>query len=102
MSFAKLTDTEILSDLGERIRRYRLQQNVTQEHLAQSAGIATRTLRNLESGGDVQLSTVIRILRALGRLDALDSFLPRPKVSPMELLRSGGTQRKRARGSRDG
>ncbi len=98
MLFTPFTDSEILAELGERLRRYRLQQNVTQEHLAQAAGVATRTLRNVESGGDMQLSTVIRILRALGRLDALDSFLPHPRISPMELLHSGGTERKRARG----
>ena len=58
-------------------------------------------MRNVENGGDVQLGTLLRILRALGRLDALDAFLPRPGVSPMELLRSGGRERQRASASRD-
>jgi len=102
MSFVSHTDKEILAELGRRLGRYRLQQNVTQEDLARAAGVSTRTIRNAEGGADTQLSTVVRILRALGRLDALDAFLPRPGVSPMELLRTGGVERKRARGSRDG
>jgi transcriptional regulator with XRE-family HTH domain len=69
--------------------------------LARDAGVGNRTVRNLERGGDVQLGTLLRILRALGRLDALDAFLPRPGVSPMELLRSGGRERQRASASRD-
>jgi hypothetical protein len=56
----------------------------------------------VEQGEDVQLSTVIRMLRSLGRLDALDAFLPAPGVSPMELLRTGGRQRRRARKPRQG
>ena len=101
MSFTQLSEPEILAELGRRLRRYRLQQNLTQADLARDAGVGNRTVRNLESGGDVQLGTLLRILRALGRLDALDAFLPRPGVSPMELLRSGGRERQRASASRD-
>ncbi len=102
MTLTHLTEPEILVELGGRLRRYRLQQNVTQEDLARKAGVGTRTIRKLESGGDVQMSTITRILRALGRLDALDAFLPAPGISPMELLRSGGRERRRASASRDG
>ena len=101
MSLTHLSEPEILAELGHRLRRYRLQQNVTQAALARDAGVGTRTIRNVERGGDMQLSTVLRSLRALGRLDALDAFLPRPGVSPMELLRSGGRERRRASPSRD-
>ena len=78
---------------------------LTQAAVARAAGIGTRTVRNVEGGNDTQLSTLLRILRALGRLDALDAFLPRPGVSPMELLRTGGRERQRAgpaRRRRDG
>ena len=102
MSLNHLTDPEILTELGRRLRRYRLQQNVTQADLARAAGVGTRTIRNVESGGDVQFLTVVRVLRALGRLDALDAFLPAPGISPMELVLAGGKERRRASGRRDG
>ncbi len=102
MSFVDLAEMEILAELGGRLRRYRLQQNVTQADLARDAGISPRTIRNVERGEDTQLSTLIRILRVLGRLDGLDAFLPRPGVSPIELLATGGRERQRARRRPDG
>ena len=102
MSLIQLTDPEILTEIGRRLRRYRLQQNLTQADLARAAGVGTRTIHNVERGQDTQLSTVIGILRVLGRLDALDASLPRPGVSPMELLEAGGRERQRASASRDG
>jgi transcriptional regulator with XRE-family HTH domain len=98
VTLAQLTDSELIAEIGDRIRRYRLQQNLKQEDLARNAGISPRTVRNREGGGDVRLSTMIAVLRALGRTDAVDAFLPHPRVSPMELLEAGGSERRRARG----
>ena len=98
MTLAHLTDSELIAEIGKRIRRYRLQQNLMQQDLARIAGVSPRTVRNIESGGDVRLSTIIAVLRALGRTDAIDAFLPRPGVSPIELLETGGSERRRARG----
>jgi transcriptional regulator with XRE-family HTH domain len=102
MSLADRTDAEILVELGGRLRRYRLQQNVTQRGLAHAAGVDLRTIHNVEKGKGAQLATLVRVLRALGRLDAFDAFLPGIGLSPMELLRSGGRERQRARTGRDG
>jgi transcriptional regulator with XRE-family HTH domain len=102
MTLQQLTDEELIAEIGGRLRRYRLQGNITQAELARRAGISLRTLGNIETGRDVQLGTVIRILRALGRLDSLDAFLPEADVSPMELLRSRGRPRQRAGGPRGG
>jgi transcriptional regulator with XRE-family HTH domain len=87
---------EIQQELGRRLRRYRLQQDLSQDHVAQRSAISTRTLRSLEQGQDVHLSTLLRVLSTLGRLDALDAFLPPPKVSPLEYLQAGLKERKRA------
>jgi transcriptional regulator with XRE-family HTH domain len=38
--------------LGERIEKYRLLKNITQDALAEDAGIGVRTLRRVESGDD--------------------------------------------------
>lgn len=98
---SRSTDQEVVTELGGRLRRYRLQQNLSQAALAKRAGVATRTLRNLERGKDTQLSTLVRLLRALGRLDALEAFLPPPGLSPMELLKTRGRPRRRASRTRD-
>lgn len=91
------TTDEILRELGRRISRYRLQQNRTLQDVAAEAGISYRTAVRAEAGQRPTLATVVKILRALGRLDALDAFLPAPLVSPLQLAEMRGEERQRAR-----
>ncbi len=90
------TTSEALAEIGHRLERYRLQQNRTAADVAAAAGISVRTLARAEAGENPTLATVIQILRALGRLEALDAFLPAPLVSPMQLVKLRGRQRQRA------
>jgi len=94
--FRAMTTAEIQAELGRRLRRARLDANVRQAELARRAGLSVRTLRSIEAGADTQLSSLIRVLRALDRVEALDALLPEPTVSPMELLRRAGKRRQRA------
>jgi transcriptional regulator with XRE-family HTH domain len=82
-------DIEILRELGARLRAYRLQQNVPVADLARRAGLSKTTLTNLESGADFRVGSLLGVLRALGRLDALDALLPPPVVSPLHQVREG-------------
>ena len=82
-------DTEILRELGARLRAYRLQQNIPVADLARRAGLSKTTLTKLEAGADFRLGSLLGVLRALGRLDALDALLPPPIVSPLNLVREG-------------
>ena len=90
------TTAEILRELGQRIERYRLQQNRTLADVAASAGVGVRTAKRAEAGERPTLETVVRLLRALGRLDTLNAFLPVPLVSPLQLADLGGHERQRA------
>lgn len=90
------TTAEILRELGVRVQAYRLQQNQTVEQLAREAGIASRTINRAEAGQNTSLETVVKLLRALGRLDALDAVLPPPLVSPIQLAELQGRERRRA------
>ena len=92
----ELTDETILNELGSRIKKRRIQANITQEMLSYEAGISKRTIERLESGESVQLNSFIRILRALDLLSLLEASLPRAKAGPIELLRNRGKERKRA------
>lgn len=74
-----------LSRLGERVRSLRKQRAMTQAALADRAGLSARTLRSLEHGEDVQLSTLLRVLRALGTGDAIDRLVPPPTPSPIAM-----------------
>ena len=91
-----LSDEAILTELGQRIARTRIEQRLTQAEAAVQAGISKRTLERIESGASTQLSSFIRILRVLGLLARLEQLLPETGPSPMELLRHKGKERKRA------
>jgi putative transcriptional regulator len=93
------TTDEILSELGARLQRYRLQQDRTIEELAATAGIGERTLVRAEGGENTTLRTLVKVLRALGRVEAFDAFLPPPLVSPIQLAATSGRERQRASGS---
>jgi transcriptional regulator with XRE-family HTH domain len=97
-----LTDPAVLSELGERLARQRLARNLTQPQLAETAGIGRATLQRLEHGESVQLTSLIRVLRALDLLPALDAAIPEAVVSPLaELARAAQPARRRARGDED-
>lgn len=95
-----LTDDAILSELGVRLAKRRLELQLTQADLAEEAGVSKRTVERLEAGETTQTSTLIRILRVLDLLDRLDALVPEPGPRPMDLLKLKGKERRRASGSR--
>ncbi len=85
-----LSDESILGELGERLARARLEQNLTQASLAEETGLGKRTVERLESGdAATQLSSLVRVFRALGLIDRLDALVPEARASPMEQLKRG-------------
>jgi predicted transcriptional regulator len=102
MVFKSLNNQAVLMEIGNRIRRERLNQNTTQASLARSAGVSRRVILDLEAGRGCGLSAFVEILRALRKLDQLDVLLPEPGISPLQLAKLKGRERKRASGRRTG
>ncbi|MDA0990079.1 MAG: helix-turn-helix transcriptional regulator [Verrucomicrobia bacterium] len=100
MDIREMSDKAVMALIGERIQKERLNQNLTQVELAQRAGIGVRTLGSLEAGEKFTIATLIRVMRALGKLAALDGFLPEPGLSPLQLAKLQGRERQRASGRR--
>jgi transcriptional regulator with XRE-family HTH domain len=90
------SDKAVLDELGARLARTRLEQNVSQEQLASNAGVSKSTVERIETGREVKLTSLVRILRALGRLELLDQLIPEPLPSPIERARIQGRMRRRA------
>jgi transcriptional regulator with XRE-family HTH domain len=96
-----LTDDAVLAELGRRLERHRLGRNRTQAQMAQDAGIGRATLQRMERGESVRSDSLIKLLRALGLLAALDVALPESVELPIaELERAQRRVRRRARGGR--
>ena len=95
-----LTDDAVLAELGARIAGRRVELQLTQAAVAEQAGIAKRTLERMEAGQTSQLATLVRVLRVLDAASGLDSLIPEPGPSPMDLLKQKGKVRRRASGKR--
>lgn len=95
------TDAAVLAELGARIARHRLQRNWTQADLAREAGLGQATVQRVESGRSVQMTSMVRLLRTLGLLEALDVAIPESVRLPIaELEREQRRTRRRARARR--
>lgn len=82
--------------LGERIEKYRLLKNITQDALADDAGIGVRTLRRVEAGESGTIDTLLRILNALDLPVELEDLIPDHTIRPIERARQTKTERSRA------
>jgi transcriptional regulator with XRE-family HTH domain len=92
---------ELSALLGESLRALRLDRNLDQKTLAAQAGVSLNALKNLESGKGANVSTMVLVLRALGREDWLKSLAPVATINPLTLPRGAGPrQRARRRASR--
>ena len=91
-----LSDEAVLSELGARLARRRIDLQLTQAAVAEQAGVAKRTLERIEAGASAQLSSLIRVLRVLDALSGLDTLVPEAGPRPMDLLKRGGRTRQRA------
>ena len=94
-----LSSHSALSELAGRLKAYRIAYPLTQKELADKSGVALRSIFSMESGKDMQLGSLIKVLIALD-LDAnLDMLVPDPTKRPSFYLRnqSIASPRKRVR-----
>ena len=70
----KMTDAQALVELGLVIRRIRLEDNMSQAELASRAGLYRSIIQRLESGQTTTLLTLMRVLRAMDRMELLAPF----------------------------
>ncbi len=96
-----MTDAAVLAELGHRLERHRLERNFTQAQLAAEAGVGQATVQRAERGESVQMTSMIKLLRALGLLAGLDLAVPESIDLPIaQLEREQLGRRRRARGRR--
>ena len=81
--------SEVLSELGSRIKAARIAMSATQKEMAELTNLSLRTISNLENGKDVSFSTVIDVLRALGQLQSLELMVPEQGLRPSEIMAMG-------------
>jgi putative transcriptional regulator len=91
----RMSDQALSAEVGERIEQLRLESNITQKTIADRLGITPKTYRSVIQGHG-KFETLIGILRALGKLELVDAFIPETPPSPLALMELRGRMRQRA------
>ena len=93
---------ELQQGLGDQVRALRIAAGWSQADLADQISLSISSISRLEAGQTVNLSTLVKVARALGREDWLGDLNPvGPGPSPLEQLRmQRGQPARRSRVSR--
>ncbi|WP_034913594.1 MULTISPECIES: helix-turn-helix transcriptional regulator [Erwinia] len=75
MRFSTMSDSEIIAELCHRIKETRMQLGLSQIELAERSRVGIATIKRVELGESVTLSTLIGLLRGLESLHQLESIL---------------------------
>lgn len=92
-----LADAMIQQRIGSKLKATRLKQNITQQSLAESAEVSLSTVKKIENGEISSFGSLLRILRILGKLDALQSLIEEEPLSPNEYYNLVHAAQKKAR-----
>lgn len=68
-----LTEREILKEVGERLKKIRLQHNLTQKTMSEEVGLSISTISLIEHGKSTTVESLIRILMKLNRISDFES-----------------------------
>ncbi len=73
--------------LAKRVRAARKRQRMTQADLAERALVSVATIHRLERDGTGQVTTLLRVMSALGHLRDVEALLQQPEPQTLEELR---------------
>lgn len=89
------SDEALIRQIGERLKELRLRQNLSQQQLADQAGLSRSAVSQAELGRAMTLTTLLQLLRALQEIELLSPFLEDLPPSPLLVLEQSRRKRKR-------
>jgi len=96
LDFGFANEQEIRAELGKRLQAQRLAQDMTQAELAQRAGMALSTLKQMEKKGQCTLENFVRAVMGLGLVDDLQSLFALKITSIAAMEQAAKAPRQRA------
>ncbi len=92
-----ITSDEWEAELGRHLRELRLRQNLDQRQLAERAAVALNAVKNLEHGKGSTITSLIKVLRALGREEWVGTLAPQVSISPLQMLKTKPVRQRASR-----
>ena len=98
----KKSNAQILKVIGASIKGRRVQNEKSQQELSKLSGVSKASITRLETGkGNISLTNLISIAKALGIANELQLVFKSPEVSPAQLAKAKlGKIRQRVRNSK--
>ena len=96
-----LTSHAVIREMGAAVKDYRINRSLTQQDLADASGVSLRSISRFEQGNDIQLGSLIKILKALGLLDNINLLIPDVTKVPSYYLKKQSPKRFRKRKTED-
>ena len=92
-----LSDAQLRTCIGRKIKSIRLKRNITQSSLAEAASISLSSVKKVENGEIGAFDTLLRILRTLGMLESISSLIEEEQLSPSEYYEIVNKSKKKTR-----
>ena len=91
-----MSDMAVLNQLGAQLKQMRLNKNLTQQQISNIAGLSRSAISTMENDGNGTMISFVQMLRALEKLEILNSFATEAPISPIQIAKLHGKQRQRA------
>ena len=69
IDFNLISPHDVMLSVAQRAKTLRLEQNITQQELADRVGVAIGTIKRFEKTGEIQFNHLLRVALVLGRLE---------------------------------
>ncbi len=77
--------SELEAEIGQHLRARRIDKGLRQTELADVANISVATLSHLEGGKGANITTLVKVVRALDEVNWIDQLAPATGFSPLAL-----------------
>lgn len=85
-----MSDRAVLRYIGKQMQQMRLNAQLNQQQLAERAGLSRSTITQVENGKGMNMESVVAMLRALNKLEVLNTFETQALLSPLLIAKLKG------------
>ena len=96
----ELYEDDVLKELSERFRQYRIASEMTQADLAKKSAVTVRTISRFEKGEDISLLTIVKLFKALDLAKNFEVMIPDMTKRPSYYF-DNNSKRERVRASKN-